>query len=114
MSKYYGTIGFGEDVETRPGIHKMEWTEKKYQGDVIENARRVTASSESTNDDLTVSNQISILADPYAYKNFHLMRYATYMGVKWRIINVRVLYPRLILTLGGEYHADNGEYPSIP
>jgi len=27
------------------------------------------------------------------------------MGAKWKITNVEVQYPRLILTIGGVYHA---------
>ena len=32
------------------------------------------------------------------------MRYATLYGAKWIIDNVDVQFPRLILTLGGQYH----------
>lgn len=58
------------------------------------------------NDDINVSNEISILADPYANQNFHAMRYVEFMGAKWKISGVEVQYPRLILSVGGVY---NGE-----
>ena len=57
------------------------------------------------NDDISVSNELSIVADPFATQNFHRMRYAEFMGVKWKITSVDVQYPRLILTMGDLYHA---------
>lgn len=106
MAKWFGEIGFGETTETSPGV----WTEtiaspRNYYGDLIRNSRRLQTSSEKVNDDLNISNQLSIVADPYATENFHMMRYATVMGSKWKITDVEVQYPRLILTLGGVYNA---------
>lgn len=102
MAKFYGTIGFGETKETAPGVWVEEIVEKNYYGDLIRNSRRLQ-SGEYLNDNITVSNEISILADPYASTNFHSMRYVSFMGAKWKISNVIVQYPRLILTLGGLY-----------
>lgn len=102
MAKFYGTIGFGETKETAPGVWVEEIVEKNYYGDLIRNSRRLQ-SGEYLNDNITVSNEISILADPYASTNFHSMRYVSFMGAKWKISNVAVQYPRLILTLGGLY-----------
>ena len=56
------------------------------------------------NDDININNSISIVADPYAYENFHNMRYAILEGVKWKITNVEINRPRLILTIGGVYN----------
>ena len=53
------------------------------------------------NNDITISNKISFITDPYARQNFQNIRYVTYMGSKWRVTNVNVEYPRLTLTLGG-------------
>ena len=103
MAKIYGTIGYSEDVETSPGVWKNKITERFYVCDVIRNTSRWSATSNSTNDDLNISNQFSILADPYAQLNFHMMKYIEYMGTKWKITNVEVQYPRLLLTVGGEY-----------
>lgn len=103
--KYYGTIGYAVTEETRPGVWKETITERNYSGDFSKITRRL-AASDDVNDDINVSNEISILADPYAKENFFAMRYATYMGVKWKITNVALQYPRLILTLGGLYNAE--------
>ena len=103
MAKYYGIIGYAEAVETAPGVWKERITERNYYGDVIRNARRLQ-TADKLNDDINVNNELSIVADPYAINNFHAMRYAEFMGAKWKISNVEVKYPRLILTLGGLYN----------
>ena len=104
MAKWYGTIGYAETKQTSPGVWRDEITERKYSGDVIRNSNRWSASSDSTNDDLNIDNQISILADPFAYQNFHSMKYIEFMGTKWKISSVDVQRPRLILTIGGVYN----------
>lgn len=103
MGKWYGAIGYAETIAARPGVSKQKITERSYYGDFIRNIRRLQDAGK-INDDLNVSNEISIIADPFAYQNFHTMRYVTYMGVKWKISSVEVQYPRLILTLGGVHN----------
>lgn len=103
MAKFCGIIGYAETVEVKPGIWKEQITEKKYYGDLLRNSRRLQ-TVDKLNDDINVSNEISIVADPYANQNFHLMRYVIFMGTKWKISNVEVQYPRLLLTIGGVYN----------
>ena len=103
MAKFCGIIGYSETVEVKPGIWKEQITEKKYYGDLLRNSRRLQ-TVDKLNDDINVSNEISIVADPYANQNFHLMRYVIFMGTKWKISNVEVQYPRLLLTIGGVYN----------
>ena len=103
MAKFYGAIGYAELVETTPGVWTEQITKRNYYGEVIRNTRRLQ-STQNLNDDVNISNEISIVADPYAINNFHSMRYAEFMGAKWKINNVEVQYPRLLLTLGGVYN----------
>lgn len=103
MAKFYGKIGYASTVETKPGVYEEQIVERSYYGDLIRNTRRLQ-SADQVNDDISISNEISIVADPYATNNFHTMRYAVFMGTKWKISNVEVSYPRLILTLGGVYN----------
>lgn len=103
MAKFYGKIGYANTVETKPGVYEEQIVERSYYGDLIRNTRRLQ-SADQVNDDINISNEISIVADPYATNNFHTMRYAIFMGTKWKISNVEVSYPRLILTLGGVYN----------
>lgn len=103
MAKFYGKIGYAETLETAPGVWQEQITERDYFGDLNRNTR-TAQSSNQLNDNINISNEISILADPFANQNFHLMRYVEYMGTKWKITNVEVQYPRLILTVGGVYN----------
>lgn len=103
MAKFYGKIGYASTVETKPGVYEEQIVERSYYGDLIRNTRRLQ-SVDQVNDDINISNEISIVADPYATNNFHTMRYAVFMGTKWKVSNVEVSYPRLILTLGGVYN----------
>lgn len=103
MAKWFGKIGFADTKETKPGVWEEIITVREYYGDVTRNTRRFQ-SSENLNDNIVVSNDISIVADPYAIQNFHSIRYIEFMGTKWKIDNVEVSYPRLILTLGEIYN----------
>ena len=105
MAKFYGKIGYSTTEETAPGVWEENVTERSYYGDLIRNTRRYQ-STDQVNDDLNISNEISILADPYAYENFHSMKYVEFMGAKWKVTSIEVQYPRLILSVGGVY---NGE-----
>lgn len=103
MAKWYGEIGYAETVQTKPGVWEEQITKRNYYGEVIRNTRRLQSANQ-LNDNINVSNEISIVADPFAYQNFHSMRYVEFMSTKWKISNVEVQYPRLILELGGVYN----------
>ena len=105
MAKFYGPIGYATTVETEPGVWTDDIADRFYAGDIIRNTSRWSPNPNSTNDDLNISNQFSIIADPFAYQNFHSMKYVEFMGTKWKITNVDASqYPRLILTVGGVYN----------
>lgn len=103
MPKFYGNIGYAISKETAPGVWVEDIVEHKYSGDVYRNTRKLQSGNQ-VNDNIDISNEISILSDPFANENFHSMRYVTYMGAKWKVSSVEVRYPRLILTVGGLYN----------
>jgi len=103
MAKFYGIIGYSVTEETSPGVWTESITERNYYGDVIRNTRR-WQPGEGLNDNLTINNIISIVADPFAYQHFHAIRYIKWMGASWKIDNIEVQRPRLILTIGGVYN----------
>lgn len=105
MTKWFGVIGYAETVETTPGVWEEKIVERSYFGDVTRNTRRLQ-TTDQVNDNIDISNTISVVADPYAYQNFHAIRYAEFMGAKWKVSSVDVQHPRLNLSLGGVY---NGE-----
>lgn len=103
MAKFYGAIGFAQTVEIEPGIWEERITEHFYSGDMNRNNHGFQPS-DSVNDDLTISSEISIVADPFAEQNFYQARYVKIGGAKWKIKNVEPKHPRLILTIGGLYN----------
>lgn len=105
MAKFFGKIGYGVSEETKPGVWRNIITEREYCGDLTRNTRRLESASQ-VNDNINISNEISIIADPFAYENFHSMLYVEYNGAKWRISSVEVQYPRLILSIGGLYNEE--------
>jgi hypothetical protein len=100
--RFYGKVGFGETVETAPGVWDDVITEIAYYGDVVRNTRQYR-DAQKVNDDLTVNNSISIVADPYANEHIFAMRYVEWQGALWDVTDVEVQSPRLLLTLGGVY-----------
>lgn len=105
MARFAGPIGiFTGTTETSPGVHKETITEKDYKGDILRDTRRWD-KTQQLNDNLVVSNRISIVADAYAYANFSAMRYVKWENVLWKISSIEIQRPRLILTLGGIYNA---------
>lgn len=105
MAKFCGDVGYGESAESPPGsgVWKDNMTKRKYFGDVIRNTRQLQ-EGERLNNDLTVGNSISIVADAYALQHFFAIRYVVWMGSLWTVTDVEVQRPRLILRLGGVYN----------
>lgn len=103
MAKFYGNIGFASVEETNPGVFEEIVHERKYYGDVIKNNRGYQNSG-NVNDNLTISNEISIISDHYSNDNYANIRYVEYMGVKWKVTDISIQYPRLILSVGGVYN----------
>lgn len=103
MAKFYGKVGFAETTETRPGIWEEAYTERTHYGDLLPNIRKLEPG-QSANDDVVLNNKLSIVADPYTKRHFFNIRYVRWMGALWKVTNVEVLSPRLILTIGGVYN----------
>lgn len=110
MNKFYGKIGYADTVETRPGIWEERIKEQYYYGDVMPNVRRLE-QGESINDNVVLNNKISIIADPYANEHFFSIRYVDWMGCFWKVTNVEVQTPRLILTIGDVYNGYSNRSP---
>ena len=103
--RYYGKIGYFDTVETKPGLVENQMIYKTYKGDVIRNTKRNQLGS-SVNETISVTNSISIVADPYAREHFFNIKCAEWQGALWEVSSVEVQYPRLILELGGLYNED--------
>jgi hypothetical protein len=103
MARFCGRVGYGEAVETTPGVWVDEIVERSYFGDVVRNTRH-SSEEENLNPRLSVRNSISIVADSYATDHFHAIKYVEYSGTLWTVSDVEVQRPRLILKLGEVYN----------
>lgn len=103
MAKFRGIVGYVETQETKPGVFEEISTKRVYRGDVLRKSRRAE-SSEQLNDNINISNQISILADEYAFKHFSSIRFVQYMNAYWKVTDIEVNHPRLTLSIGGIYN----------
>jgi len=101
--RYFGKVGYAIPEETGLDIIEDTIVERSYYGDVLKNNRR-WEKGEGVNDNLNVSNKISIIADPYAYEHSYAIKYAEWMGAKWKVTDLEIDRPRLILTLGGVWN----------
>ena len=107
MAKFYGKVGFISYEEDEGGVYKEKRSERYYRGDIIRISRRYE-SADKLNDDLTLGNEISILADGFAIENFQSLRYVNYLGANWKITSATVERPRIILQIGGVYNGEQG------
>lgn len=102
MARFCGIIGFASTEQTIPGVWSEKIIEKRVYGDVIKNRQKTVSSNINT--ESIISNEFSILANPYIQDNIPNIRYIQYRGVKWNVSSVDIEYPRLILSLGGVYN----------
>lgn len=106
--KWFGKIGFAKSIETVPGVWENSITERDYYGEVYRQSRRWERSN-TRNDNLNISNQISIVADQFAQENLSNMRYLEFMGNLWEITDIEIVHPRMTLSIGGVYNGENSE-----
>ncbi len=108
INKYYGPVGFSMEEEVEDGIFKRIIIEHMYTGELTKWISKWQVG-DGINDNLNMSNQISIIADPFAYENFHRIVYVEFRKTKWKVTSVEIQYPRLILTVGGLYNENARE-----
>lgn len=111
--KFHGKVGYGETMETSPGVHEDIIVEREYYGDVTRASRQIV-QGENLNPDLSLGNSISIVADSYVLENFFNIRYVEWRGQRWTISNVEIYSPRLLMHLGEVYNGPSPAAPVIP
>lgn len=104
MNKWCGKIGFTYSGEIEPGLWaENKIVERQYFGDIISNRWR-RENSGGVNENINISNQISIVADPYARDHVSAMTWIEFSNEKWKITDVDVQPPRLVISIGGVYN----------
>lgn len=109
MARFYGAVGFDRGERELPGAvgvwapRRME--ERHYYGTILKHNRRWD-NGENVNDDLNVTNRISIVADDETFRHCSGIRYVRWMGACWKVVSFEIARPRLILSLGGVWNGD--------
>lgn len=112
MARFSGKVGYGEsqEIPANSGIWEDVIVESStLYGNVIRNTRRLE-NGDSLNDNITVGNSISLVADEKAKQDFMLIKYIWWQGKAWTVDSVEVQHPRLIFSLGKIYH---GPFPEV-
>lgn len=112
--KFYDAVGYAESVENEvTGITEDVITERKLFGEVLRDTRNLV-EGDKVNNDRTIGNRFSVVANTYARENFESIRYVKWRGRRYLLVNVEYLPPRLILTPGGVYNGPTPTAPSAP
>lgn len=107
MGKWAGEIGFAENKEVKPGIWRDVTIARRYKGDEHRVSRRLQGDDRLSENPM-ISNEISIVADAFAFENFQNIRYIVWHGAKWKIKTITVDRPRLTLEIGDVYNGYDG------
>ena len=106
--KWFGYIAYSREYTEEPGVYENDLLVKPYYGDVIKLHKKDATAQQITNN-FGISDQLSVISDPYLVENFHKIAYVTYLGIKWRVSSVDVDYPRVTLSFGEVYVEEEGE-----
>lgn len=107
MARFHGEVGYGVTTEVSAGVWEDTVVEKTYTGDIIRNTKR-TLEGLGANDDFVIGHSVSVVADAFASEHYSAIRYVKLAGSRWKVTEVEILRPRLLLRLGGVY---NGPTP---
>lgn len=113
MARFSGTIGYVDTVDQGNGVHKKVRTERTYRGTITRTIGR-SNSGDKVNADISVENNITIVADAFAREKFYAIKYVIWSGVAWSVSSVQVEHPRLILQLGEVYSGTTGSTSDNP
>ena len=108
MARFLDKVGYGIPSEPVDGVWSDNITERAYKGEIL-STTKFSEESDKVNDDIRLTQRISIVADAFALENFSYIKYVSWMGTLWRVTAVTPERPRLLLTLGGVY---NGPRPA--
>lgn len=106
--KWSGKIGFFIEEEVfkngvGTGVWKKNITERHYAGDLIKDYRSQDSSGQ-VNDNLNISNTISIVADRFIDDHIMDIAYIYFKNKKFKVKSFSQNYPRIELQIGGLYN----------
>lgn len=107
--KWSGKIGFYVDEEVikngiGTGIWKPQIVERSYTGNIVRDYRSQESANDKVNEDVTISNNISVILDRYLDSHICDIKYITFKGVKWKVKGFTINHPRIDISIGGVYN----------
>lgn len=102
MSRFSGKLGFVMTHETEEGVWLENVIELPAKG-TIRSLYVRNDNSSSTNTNLRLTNEISVLMDTKINIYLETLKYVIWKGSKWEVQSIGVNYPRLTINLGGLY-----------
>ena len=102
MSRFSGKLGFVTTRETKEGVWLENVVELTAKG-TIRSLYVRNDNSSSTNTNLRLTNEISILMDTKIKTYLETLKYVVWKGSKWEVQSIGVNYPRMTINLGGLY-----------
>lgn len=104
--RYSGVVGFIEkEIETEPGVFTTGYREHHVTGTLLSSSQN-NRNNSSINNELSISNRLSIVADRYTYQNMRNIRYVSFMGETYYVTSITELRPRLTLEMGDVFIKD--------
>lgn len=104
MAKTVVLVSYCMPKEIERGVWDDQVIQISYPADITRLNSRWSANTDSTNDNISLNSQISFVADAFANQHFVFIKHVNAYGAEWKVTNVEVQYPRIILTLGGVYN----------
>ena len=106
--KWSGNIGFFIEEEVfkdgiGTGVWKKRMVEKHYSGDLLRDYRSQEPSG-SVNDNINISNTISIVCDRFIDEHIMDISYIEFKNRKFKVKAFTQNYPRIEMTIGGLYN----------
>lgn len=103
MARFSGLVGYVVQQETTPGVWTPVENPRKMKGDIIRQSSS-NSSSGNLNDDVTLNHRISLIGDAYAFDNYFNIKWVKIDTMKWKVVNIEIERPRIIVSLGGVWN----------
>lgn len=103
MARFSGLVGYVIQQETTPGVWTPVENPRKMKGDIIRQSS-TNSSSGNLNDDVTLNHRISLIGDAYAFDNYFNIKWVKIDTMKWKVVNIEIERPRIIVSLGGVWN----------
>ena len=106
--RYKGRIGFAITAPREEGsdIYDPTIVWKTYKGDAPRTMVQRRDSTEGVNENIDLSQTISIVMDTFLSRNYLHICAIEFAGEFWNVKNIQIKTPRLELTIGGVYTGD--------